>query len=92
MVRKNQTGGRRNMSAVETTTINELMIDIHRITKVPLCFHQDDAKTCYDRIIRSHIILNNRKFGIPNNIYRLYSITHDKILFKLIINNRIFKG
>ena len=80
------------MSTVETATINELMIDSHRLTKFLLCIHQDDAKTCYDRIIRSHIIVNNRKFGIPNNIYRLYSITHDKILFKLIINNRIFKG
>ena len=47
----NQTGGRRNMSAVETATINEIMIDTHRLTKVPLCIHQDDAKACYGRII-----------------------------------------
>ena len=39
------------MSAVETATINEIMIDTHRLTKVPLCIHQDDAKACYGRII-----------------------------------------
>ena len=89
---KNQTGGRRNTSAVETATINEIMLDTHRLTKVPLCIHQDDAKACYDRIIRSHAILNSRKFGIPNNICRLYSITYDKMVFKLIINNGISKG
>ena len=92
MVRKKKTGGRRNMSAVETATINEIIIDTHRLTKVPLCIHQDDAKACYDRIIRSHAILNSRKFGIPNNICRLYSITNDKMVFKLIINNGISKG
>ena len=75
---KNQTGGRRKMSAVETATINEIMIDTHRLTKVPLCIHQDDAKACYDRIIRSHAILNSRKFGIPDNICRLYSILMTK--------------
>ena len=89
---KNQTGGRRNMSAVETATINEIILDTHRLTKVSLCIHQDDAKACYDQIIRSHAILNSRKFGIPDNICRLYSITHDKMVFKLRINNGIFKG
>ena len=48
------------MSAVETRTINEIMIDTHRLTKVHLCFYQDNAKACYDRMIRSHAILNSR--------------------------------
>ena len=68
MVRKKQTGGRKNMSAVETATINETMIDSHRLTKVHPCIHQDDAKTCYNRIIRSHTIFNSRKSGIFDNI------------------------
>ena len=57
-----------------------------------IMIHQDDVKACYDRIIRSHAIFNSRKFGIPDNICRLYSITHDKMVFKLRINNGIFKG
>ena len=44
---------------------------------------------CYDRIIRSHAILNSRKFGIPNKICKVYSITHDLMHFKTQINNNI---
>ena len=46
---------------------------------------------CYDRIIQSHAILNNRKFGIPNNICKVYSIAHGMIQFKTQINNSISK-
>ena len=46
---------------------------------------------CYDRIIRSHTILNRRKFGIPNNIYKVYSIAHVLMQFKTQINNNISK-
>ena len=52
----NQTGGRKGMSASETAVINEIILDIHRITREPICSHQDDAMGCYDRIIRNHAI------------------------------------
>ena len=46
---------------------------------------------CYDCIIHSHTILNSRKFGIPNNIFKVYSIAHDMMQFKTQINNSISK-
>ena len=46
---------------------------------------------CYDRIIRSHAILNILKFGIPNNICKVYSIAHNRMQFKTQINNSISK-
>ena len=87
----NQTGGRKNFCAVETGTIDQLIIETHRLTMYPLCIHQDDAMGCYDRIIRSHAILDSRKFGIPNNICKVYSIAHDMMQFKTQINNSISK-
>ena len=39
----NQTGRRKNFCAVETATIDQLIIKTHRLTKFPLCIHQDDA-------------------------------------------------
>ena len=87
----NQTGGRKNFCAVETGTIDQLIIETHRLTKYPLCIHQDDAMGCYDRIIRSHAILNSRRFGIPNNICKVYNIEHDMMQFKTQINNSISK-
>ena len=87
----NQTGGRKNFCAIETATIDQLIIETHRLTKHPLCIHQDDAMGCYDRIIRSHAILNSRKFGIPDNICKVYSIAHDLMQFKNQINNSVSK-
>ena len=85
----NQTGGRKNMSAVETSTINELIIEYHRLTRQTLCIYQDDAMGCYDRIIRGHTTLSSRKFLIPDNICKVYSIAHNKMKFKPQINNKI---
>ena len=39
----NQSGGQKEMSAIETATINEVIVETHRLTKKPLCIHQDDA-------------------------------------------------
>ena len=39
----NQTGDRKNMNAVETAIIDELIIKTHRLTKFPLCIYHDDA-------------------------------------------------
>ena len=51
----NATGGRKYMSAIETATLSQLIIGSHRLTKHPLCIHQDDAMGCYDRIIKEHM-------------------------------------
>ena len=83
----NAAGGRKDMSTIVTATLNELIIESHRLTKQPLCIHQDDAMGCYDRIIRTHAAINSRKFGILDNIYKLHLKTHDSMEFKNQINN-----
>ena len=45
----------------------------------------------YDRIIRSHAILNSRKFGIPDNVCKVYDTAHDFMRFRTQINNTISK-
>ena len=82
-----QHGERKDMSAIETVTLNELIIKSHRLTKHPVCIHQDDAIGCYDRIMRTHATINSRKFGIPDNICKLHQIAHDRMEFKNQINN-----
>ena len=56
------------MSAIETATLNKLLIESHKLTKQFLFIHQYDAMGYYDRIIRTHTILYSQKFGIPDNI------------------------
>ena len=70
------------MSAVETNTIDELIIEYHRLKMQTLCIHQDDTMGCYDRIIREHTTLSSRKFLILDNICKVHSIAHNKIKFK----------
>ena len=87
----NLTGGRKKFGAAEIATIDQLIIKAHRLTKFPMCIHHDDAMGYYDRIIRSHAILNIRKFGIPNNICKVYIIAHNLMEFRTQINNSISK-
>ena len=46
---------RKYMSAIETATLSQFIIESHKLTKHPLCIHQDDAMGCYDRIIKEHM-------------------------------------
>ena len=57
----NQMGGRYNMRSIEPACINEMITEVHRLTRTHLCIHQDDAKGYYDRIIRNHANLNTQK-------------------------------
>ena len=66
------------MSAVETVTFNKIILDTHRLSKQPLCINQDDTKGLYDRIIRSLVLLKNRKFRTPENVYKLHSVTNKR--------------
>ena len=76
------------MSAIETAILNELMIESHRLTKQPLCIHQDDTMGCYDRIIRTHATIKSRNYEIPDNVCRLHLKAHDNMQFKNQINNK----
>ena len=73
----NQIGGRHNMSSIEPACINKMITEVHRLTKTPLCIHQYDAKGCYNRIIRNHANLNNKKFLIPDNVGKIYCEAHE---------------
>ena len=68
----NQNRERKEISAIETVTLNELIINYHRRIHNSLCINQDDAAGCFDRIITNHTILNSRKFHIPSNIRKVH--------------------
>ena len=77
------------MSSIETAVIDELTKEHHRITREALCTHQNDAMECYDRIFHNHTISNIRKCDIPDNVYKVHSITHDKMKFRNKIENKV---
>ena len=77
------------MSSIEPACINELISEVHRLTRTSLCIHQDDAKGCYDRIIRNHANLNNNKIHIPDNVGKIYCEAHEKMAFRTELHNFI---
>ena len=87
----NATRRGKDTSAIEIETLNELIIESHRLTKQPLCIHQDDAMGYYDRIIRTHTTIDCRKFGISDNVCTLHLKVHDNMKFQKQINNKNLK-
>ena len=49
--------------------------ECHRMTSCTLCTFQNDAIGCFDRMIPSHSMLNNRKFGVPDQVCTLHART-----------------
>ena len=68
-----------------------MITEVYRLTRTRLCIHQDDSKGCYDRIIRNHTNLNNKKFLIPDNVTKIYCEAHEKMAFKIQLHNSISK-
>ena len=70
------------MSAIEKATINELIIEYHRITRQLLCTHQDDATACYERIVMNNTITSSRKYLIPDNTCKVNNLAQKKLYTK----------
>ena len=44
------------MSIIETTTLNEWIIEAHHLTRQDLRIHQNDAMACYDHLMNSKVL------------------------------------
>ena len=68
-------GGVPRCSADLVALINKFMIDNHRLNFRNLVILQNDAKSCFDRIINNHSTLHSRRFEILDKAYKIYSTT-----------------
>ena len=50
--------------------INEYITETHRLTFHNLVILQNDAKSCFDRIINNHSTLHSRRFEIPDLFFQ----------------------
>ena len=73
MLGRNQWGCMPNFSADIVALVEKFIMKTHLLTYRNLFKLQNDANVYFDRIIKSHAILNSRKFEVPDNIYQLYS-------------------
>ena len=70
------------MLAIETATINELVIEYHRNIRQPLCTRQDNTVSYYDRIVMNNDRISSRKYLIPDNAYKGNSLAQKKMVYK----------
>ena len=63
----NQYGGLKNKRLNEVDFINEMIIEYHCMTYIPITITQHDNAACFDWTVSNITTLANQKFNIPQN-------------------------
>ena len=70
-----QYGSRPNRNAIDPVLIEELQLELSRVTRKTMLQTNYDACACYDRIIPSMAMIASRKFGVPLPVTQLNAST-----------------
>ena len=88
---ENQLGSCPHRSADNILLIDEVINEIHRITFKPLIKLQNDATSCYDRMICNLSTLCSRSFGVPDKVCQLQANSLNKMECKIQTNHGVLK-
>ena len=80
----NQYGGRKNKRSNEVAFINEMILEYHRMTYIPITITQHDNAACFDRTVSNITTLANRKFNIPQKVCKLVSNTKNNVKYQVV--------
>jgi hypothetical protein len=83
LINKGQFGGRPGHEATSLALLEELRIDISYLTRRILITFDNDAASCYDRIIAAFAALINRKYGLHRQIVVVHGKTLQEARYKL---------
>jgi hypothetical protein len=64
LLHNGQFGSRPHRNAINPVFLEELQLEVSRITRQALAQTNHDANACYDRIVPKLAILTSRKFGV----------------------------
>lgn len=78
-----QYGGRPGCEAQALTLLEELKYDLSYLTRRTMVNFDNDATSCYDRIIVPLASLINRKYGIHQQVVAVHALTLQKAQFRL---------
>ena len=76
-------GGRPGCEAQSLTFLEELKYDVSHVTRRTLFNFDNDATSCYDRIIVALASLINRKYGLHRNVVLVHATTLQEAKFHL---------
>jgi hypothetical protein len=62
-----QQGSRAGRTANDAVLLKRLSYDLSRITKTNLATFDNDAKSCYDRVVNSVAMLASKRMGMPDS-------------------------
>jgi hypothetical protein len=78
-----QAGGRPGRSSIELATNRVLQYEIIRQQRLTAAVMYNDAKACYDRIVKNFSNLSLLREGLPREIAKLHSQTFNKIQYHI---------
>jgi hypothetical protein len=70
-----QYGSRPNRNAYDPVLIEELQLEMSRLTRKTLVQTNYDATACYDRIVPNLAMVSSRTFGVPATVTSTNSST-----------------
>lgn len=83
VLNQGQYGGRSRCSASDPVLIEELQLDISRVTRKTVVQTNRDATACYDRIIPNLAMVASQKFGVPATVTQACATTLEKAEYKI---------
>jgi hypothetical protein len=83
LINKGQYGGRPGHEAASLALLEELRIDLTYLTRRTLITFDNDAASCYDRIIPAFASLINRKYGLNRQVAVVHGRTLQEARYKL---------
>ena len=87
IINPNQYGGRPGHEATYPVLLEELKLDISYLSRRSLATFDNDAASCYDRIIPAFASLVNRKYGLPTPLTRLHGNLLQEANYRLLTAN-----
>ena len=78
-----QNGGVPHLNAQNPVFLEEMQNEISRASQKPLVKFDNDATSCYDRILASVACLASRKFGTPKSVTLVMANTLKECKYKL---------
>ena len=79
-----QFGGRKEKRANDVAFLNEMILEYHRMSYIPLGITQHDNTECFDRTVNNITTLSNRKFNVPDDICKLVSMTRKNTKYTIV--------
>jgi hypothetical protein len=75
MLHKNAYGSRPGKNATDATLVKELSYTISRLARHPMGSFDNDAKSCYDRVVMNLALLLARRLGVPASTCEMFALT-----------------